>query len=895
MSISQKSTPITFFLATVFSVLFLAHASLAQTDSTKLVSSLPDSTYSPFISKPISQQAIATEIIPVRDLSALSNAPSGHILQGQATGVWSLQTSAQPAGLTSLWIRGYNSGNANNQPLIVLDGMPLYYNQPFIDVARIGPLSLLNPYDIASIEIIKDGSTARYGFRGFNGVILINTRKGEGGSFNINFDNKVGFQTPRKLLPLMNAQEYGRYLNEFFQEDSIIFTDEEIQALGEGTNWQKEIFGVAPVWQNHLSISGNTEKVQYYLSGSHLNQQGLVKKSDFHRYTFLGNLTYHVTKRLSITPQINYARVSSQLTPKEVIRHTLSFSPIVPVRDSLGSYTSNKPFNYGFEENPMELIDRVHNQYQSSQIFRKVTLSYRLLDSLFVKVSASKNATESIYNYTPEVDFQPRADERNYKTSTYLINPSIFYHHVWNQHEVETTLGYTFQKETQHLKTMNYPILEPWQGNRSESRSTRTYITPIWGSLSYQFDRRYLIFLGGRLETTPSFFIDKKVFSPTVAFAWKLHNESFVPDWMKHNEFTLRTSYGNIENIFASFDLTRNQMLTFSEKNQQWNIGLNMSLLNKRLSVSVDTYQKNLKNLASINLPSTSGYSGTFTESLKVLNQGFELALAGYQTFSNVLWNGKLILSMNKNKVTSIPEGFKRLSSFTSLPQTSFVTDENAPVSSFLGYIADGIFTNESEVEASIQSGAALGRLKFIDVSGGRGIPDGIFNSDDAIAIGHAQPEWQISLYQQAEYRRWTVEALLYASIGNETLNYQKYIQQSGAHSINQHKKILNRWSPERSESTIPTRTSASDISTYTVENASFLRLRHITISYHIPSVRKLNTKLYASAQNLFTLTSYEGYDPEVSNFGQSTDALGVDYDSYPRARTFLLGCQLSF
>ena len=893
MSSSQKITPVTLLL--VISVLFFVDVSQAQNDSTRQIFNQADSADLLLLPKRISQQALATETVSGKRLPALSNLPLGHILQGQAAGIWSMQTSAQPAGLTSLWIRGYNSSNADNQPLIVLDGMPLYNNQPFIEVSRVDPLSLLNPHDIASIEIIKDGSAARYGFRGFNGVILINTRKGKKGSFNVNFDNKIGFQTSRRLLPLMNAQEYGRYLNEIFQEDSVIFTDEEIQALGEGTNWQKEIFDIAPVLQNHLSISGNTRKIQYYLSGSYLNQQGIVKNSDFKRYTFLGNMTYHITKRLSITSQINHAQAHSLLTPKEVIRHTLSFSPTISVRDSLGNYTSNKPFNYGFEENPMELIDRVDNQLQSSQLFRKATISYRLLDSLFVKVSASKNTTESIYNYIPEEGFQPRTDERNHEISTYLINPSIFYHHVWNQHEVETTLGYSFQKETRHLKTMNSHILEPWKGSRSESRNTRAYTTPIWGNFSYQFDRRYLIFLGGRLETTPSLFIDKKVFSPTVAFAWKLHNESFVPDWIKQNEVTFRSSYGNIENIFASFDLTRNQVLTFSERNRQWNFGLDISLLDKHLSVSVDAYQKSLKNLASVGLPSTTGYNGAFTENLKVQNRGFEFTLAGYQNFGDVLWNARLNLSRNENQVVSIPDDFRWLSSSTSLPSTSFITDEGTPVWSFRGYVDNGLFTSEDEVESSDQVNATLGGLKFLDVSGGREEPDNLINYYDDIAIGHAQPVWQTSLYQHAEYRRWLLEALLYANIGNETLNYQKYIQQSGAHSINQYKKILNRWSPERPESTIPTRTSASNISTYAVENASFLRLRYITVSYRIPSEKRWNTKLYASAQNLFTFTSYEGYDPEVSNFGQRANALGVDFDSYPRARTFLLGCQLTF
>ena len=879
-------------LTRVSSLLFIVQVSHAQSGSFQQPVNQHDSTDLSLLLPSEFYQAAATEIISGNSLELLSTAPVGHIIQGQASGVWSFQTSAQPAGLTSLWIRGYNSSTANNQPLIVLDGVPLYANTPFSEDAQVGPLSLLNPYDIASVEILKDGSAARYGMRGFNGVIVINSKKGKEGKFNVTIDNKVGFQRYSKLLDLMNAQQYAGFVNEFYAElDSVVFSGAQIDALGEGTNWQKELYTIAPVWQNHASVSGGSTKNQYHLSGSHLTQRGIVQSSNFRRYTLSASSTHYLTQRLSVTPRVNYARASSKLAPDQVINHALSFSPTQPVKDSLGNYQVNGPVGYGFQENPIELIDRVKSINQSSQLFGKVNAAYQLWDSLVVAVDFGINSFENSYAYTPEKDFQSFSRERRHQGFTRLIEPSISYQRRWATHDLGTTLGLAFQKEEQRTNDVVWNLEEERLNSISESRRVWKYNTPLWADIFYRFDRRYQLSLSGRFENY-KYLVDSRAFSPFVAVAWHLHQERFVKRWAKQSEITFRASYGSVKKTYPAYFSTTNGWVTLFETNRQWNLAVDASALQKRIEFSLDVYQKNVSSPLSVAVSSPTGYDRIFFLSeIEVLNRGLEFKLATHHTIGNIIWQSRLSVSGVKSWVLSLPDDIKRHTFSARLPLVSFISDEGETPGSFLGYTDSGIFMSENEVEESGQAGTSVGDLKFADVSGGKGKPDGIFNADDATAIGNAQPSWMLGLNQYVGYRSWTIEALLYASIGNETLHYQKYIQQSGWPFSNQYERVLDRWSPERPESTIPATLRSNEISQYGVEGASFLRLRDITVSYQFQwSKQKLNTKLYLSAQNLFTITAYQGYDPEVSHFGQNSNTLGVDYDSYPRAKTYLLG-----
>ncbi len=859
------------------SFFLLINSSWAQVDSMQSVNS--DSTNLSLSLSPIFHELTATETIAGTDLQSLSVMPVGHALQGQATGIWSMQTSAQPGGVSSIWIRGYNSSMNNNQPLIILDGLPLYNNESFIEEAQIGPLSLLNPYDIASIEVIKDAGAARYGMRGFNGVLLINTKKGEGDKLSINFHTKLGFQQASKFLPLMNAEEYAYYVNEIFQErDSVVFSENQIRALGKGTNWQKEIFTTTPVWQNYLSVSGGTKNTQYYLSGSFLDQDGIVKNSGFKRQSVLGKLTHFITPKISVSPQINFSHSISMITPDDVIDNLLSFSPTVPVKDSVGNYGINGPVAYSFDANPMELVDRINKQYESSLTFGKISLAYEIIDSLYVRVNLSRNISKGEYNYLPEKDYERWSREYDYKHSTYLIEPTLSYHRSFTKHDVQALVGYAYQKEKSEINNTTYNLVEDRINSIYESRVTDVYTSPVWMNFSYSFDQRYALMLTGRYENYENWGSKNKVISPALAVAWHLHHEPFMQKWSDQTAYTLRASFGELKKIYPTYS-TRSGWIINTEKNRQWNVGIDISLLNKQVYFSLDAYEKKLDNLFTTNLTSA-GYAGTYINTMGVLNKGFEFSLNVNYGNENWAWKSKLGLSTNQNQVLKLPEDIRWRITTTGLPRISFVTIEREAVSSFYGYLTNGLFDNEDEVESSGQINARPGGLKYLDET----------------VLGHAQPIWQSSLRQYVGYRRWSLEAFLYASVGNEILNYQKYYQQSGYSGRNQYKLMLNRWSPERPDSTIPAYLNTSELSTYVVENASFLRLRDITISYHLPLLyQAISAKLYMSAQNLFTLTSYQGYDPEVSYFGQNVNALGVDFDSYPRAKTFLLGCHISF
>ena len=868
----------------------LASMGQAKTDSQQQSTAPRDSTDISKIELTTFHQSIATEVVPSSSLELLSTVPLGHIVQGQATGIWALQTSAQPAGLTSLWIRGYNSSNASNQPLIVLDGVSVYHNAPFAEGVKVGLLSLISPYDIASVEIIKDGSAAYYGMRGYNGTIIIKSKQGKAGKLKISLDNKIGFQKPSKLLALMDAQQYATFVNEYYEEqDSVVYTQKQIQALGKGTDWQKELYRVAPVWQSHLSASGGSRKNQYFVSGSYMDQLGIIVNSGVRRYTLLANLRHQLTSRLSITEQVSYAQITSQLVPYDAVSYGLSSSPILPVRDSLGNYSVRDP---QFEINPIELVDKVDIQNRSSQVFSKIAGVYRVWDSLSFTIDAGIFGLKN--NYLSNDNFQRRLEEKQRQEFTFFLEPALSYQRRWKKHEFYATLGYAFQEYKQHNVETRMDLEKGQINSFAESRLAEVYRTPFWTSLSYQYDERYQLLLKGRFENY-QFLTDNRAFSSAAAVAWHLHHERFAEQWANQTEITLRTSCGTIQKPYSVYILAGNnsKITNYLDKNRQWNAGVDIALFHRRLAFSLDTYQKETDNLLSVSLSESTGYNSRIAGKQEVLNQGLEISMSTCHRFGKVEWNSRLNVSSVRSRITRLPDNIENIVSFSRPLSIGFVSGEGSQVGAYYGFKDSGIFTNNNEVITSGQPNAQRGRLKFLDVSGDEGRLDGVINTDDITAIGHAQPTWTIGLNQYLKYNRWTMEALLYASVGNETLNFQKYFYQSGDPSFNQHTRMLNRWSPERPASSIPAKLTARYISSYVVENASFLRLRHITLSYRLPG--KLASTLYASAQNLYTFTVYQGYDPEVSHFGQKTDALGVDYDSYPRTKTFLLGWRMSF
>lgn len=874
-------------------------------------------------------------------------------MQGRAAGVLVTQNSARPGGDATIRVRGTGSVNAGNSPLYVIDGFPT------------DNINSINPGDIESIEILKDASsTAIYGSRGSNGVIMVTTKRGKSGQSSINFESYYGIQSIRRKIPLLNAKQYAEFINEaringggtpYFDGSA---DDKPLpSALGEGTDWQDQVFRSAPLQQYQLSILGGESKTRYALSGNIYDQQGIIKNSYFKRYTLRANLDRDISSRISIGMSMQGAFTKSNAARTEtdgggnsgVTNAGINFAPTFPVYNNEGKYYRDQgPLNGNLVDNPLGLANEITDQTYTTRILTNVFADIKIMRGLSFRTSWGADLFHSKNNYyaTRQIGLGAGLNGDGAVTAGQTINwlnenTLTYTEQFGGQHKLTALVGYTsqgYKHESVYAAASNFNDDFAEFNNLGAGATLRTPSTNArdWGLISYLarvnygYSDRFLLTLTARRDGSSRFGPNNKYgFFPSGAVAWRVINEKFMKNQQLFSDLKIRGSYGLtgnqeigdygylsfIANVRYPFGGANPVMLVGGvpggisnlnlswEKNAQFDGGIDVGVLNNRIQLTADYYIKTTSDLLfSVNVPQTTGYSSSLQNIGQVQNRGLELGLNTININGKHLqWRTEFNIAFNKNKVLRLdgrPEfttgaGSGHLGVFNTV-----LMKVGEPLGNFYGRKVIGIFQDEKEVEASAQPNAMPGDLRYADLNS-----DGEINDLDRTVIGNGNPEFFGGLNNTISYRGFELNIFFQGSYGNDILNIGRFDLYNLNGNNNQSADVLNRWTATNRSTNIPRANATGGqriLSSFHIEDGSYVRMKNLSLGYQFPadmmgSLPIKGVKVYLSLQNWLTVTSYKGYDPEVSRFGNTSFNQGMDYGAYPASKTVLFGLNVKF
>ncbi len=892
--------------------------------------------------------------VPVNEIRKVAVTSLDQALQGRAAGVQITQNSGAPGGTTTIRIRGGNSIQGDNEPLYVIDGIP-FKNDGAGSGSNFNVLSTLNPSDIESISVLKDASsTAIYGSRGANGVVIITTKRGKAGRSVVNFESYYGVQNVRRKYPVLNGSEYAQLVNDANTNEgrAAVYTPEQVAAFGAGTDWQDEIFRQAPIQNYQLSLSGGDERTQYALGGGYFQQGGIVTNSDFNRYSFRINLDRKLTSKLKIGNSLtvnrtvtNQSRTDGDLgSLGQVTIAALQFPPILPVYNPDGTYLIS-PSNFT-ADNPAALARENKNTLTAYRIFGNVFGDYQIAPALALRVVLGIDAVlQNRHSYLPRsvgsgLAQGGAASVSNSQGVTWLNENLLTYTRTFNAvHSLTALVGFTQQanrSESSTASARNFVNDNLGTGNLGSGSVPLVPSSNIgtWGlqsylaRVNYGFKDKYLLTASFRADGSSRFGANKRYgYFPSAALAWRISEEEFLKAVPVLSDLKLRATYGltgNQDGIgnYPAYSLLGTQNYVFGntvatgigpnqianpdlswETTSQADLGLDVGLLNDRITLTADAYLKRTRDLLlNVTIPSTSGYSSAIKNLGRVENKGFELSISSRNTDGIFKWNTDLNFALNRNKVLDIggaPQIFAGQVANIGQNLNSGIVRVGEPLGSFYGYVTDGLYQTADELAALADPQARKpGDRRYADLNGDKKIDD----LDRAI-IGRAQPKFIGGLSNTFSYKGLELTVFLQGVSGSQILNANRFELEYLNGTTNQSRDVLNRWTPTNTATDIPRATTtrpANRISSRQIEDGSYLRLKNVQLAYNFPA-RVLNAlkiqslRVYATAQNYATWTNYSGYDPEVNRFGQDSRSQGFDYASYPAAKTWMLGLNVGF
>ena len=923
-------------------------------------------------------------------------------LQGRAAGVSAVQTSGAPGSSSSIRVRGQATINANAEPLYVIDGVIIQGGgNSGADfglgdalgngkVSTISPLSTINPADIVSMEILKDASaTAIYGAQGANGVVLITTKHGKAGDAKFTYEGMMAVSRQTKRLDMMNLREYADYYNSLVaqgeQTENAYYADPSI--LGKGTNWQDEIFRTAIQHQHQVSASGGTEKVQYYVSGSYMNQEGTIIGSNFDRYSFRTNIDAQLKKWLKLGVSATYSRTKDDLkladSNQGLIYYSLTTIPDIPVYDVDGNYSSTVREGYT-NPNPIAMA-----------MMDEITLKRNKLNgNIYVELTPVKHFTwrtelgfdigsSDATRYKPMVDLGGWVRSQN--SMSYQKNSNTFwqlknyltYNNQWGKHNLSAMVGQEcWESKYDYLSGSNTDLPSDDVHNVALGTGTPS-ISSGFGSSSmasfftrwsYNYDDRYMATYTFRYDGSSNFGPENRWAGfHSFAASWRFSNEAFmsgVKSWLSNGKLRLgwgQTGNSNIGGYAWGASISRmpsalgagyrpanipNTAIRW-EKQQQFNLGLDLGFWNNKLNVIIDAYYKRSDDmLMSMQLPSYMGTQGNGSSALAapkgnygtIENKGIEITLDGHPIDNKDFgWDSNFQISFNRNKLLAL-DGTSNASliGYGQWSDVVCVSEIGQSLYNFYGYVVEGVYTSLEDIENSPKAAKYpsdgvfdknntvwVGDLKFKDINN-----DGVINEQDRTNIGSPLPLFTFGWNNTLRYKQFDLGIFINGSYGNKVLNYNAItLTHMNSAWTNQLKSVADRaqlvpkngvysdgWYYDinnvvvaNSDTKTPRATTNDPndndrISDRYVEDGSYIRIKNITLGYTLPKkalqkVKIDNLRFYVNIQNLWTITGYSGYDPEVGASTQDSTGLtyGLDNGRYPSPTMYSFGASITF
>jgi TonB-linked SusC/RagA family outer membrane protein len=871
------------------------------------------------------------------------------LLQGSISGVQVTQTSGQPGSGTSVRIRGGTSINAGSEPLYVIDGFPVYNSDASTDAGvvsgdKINPLSAFNPSDIESIEVLKDASaTAIYGSRGANGVILISTKRARRNESNISYNAFYGVQEVIRKLPLLNARQWGELKNDARADagKTPSFTEEQLNALGEGTDWQDAAFRSAPLQSHSLSIASGNDKSNLIVSGNYFKQDGVIINSGFERYSGKVNADYDVTDKLRIATFLSGSSTISQVAPNGTVQNLLEMPPTIPIRDENGDYTVVSPYETQVG-NPINTLVNSVNETRTSRFLLNGFAEYELLQGLKAKVLLGADVINNKQNrYLPSTVLEGApggiASVGSLFTTNWLNENTLNYNkELQSGHTFDVLVGFTQQqaRTESHISRASNFVNDSFTFNDlgsgtlllAPSSLYSEWALKSWlGRINYNYKDRYLATFTVRADGSSRFGKDNQWGTfPSAAVAWNIHNESFFDDVDAVSNLKLRFSLGQTGNQEIPAYQSLGRLGYFSanfggkltggfapnsysnpdlgwEKTTQYNLGTDISLLNSRINITADLYYKKTTDLLlNVPLPYSSGLESAFQNFGSIENKGVELAVQTNNLTGKFQWSTTIVYAANRNKVLSLAPGVDEFIPINpaNSNRPSEIVRIGEPVGNFYMYKADGVFQDGDNFQLSPSQNVRPGSQKYKDIDG-----DGkVTSSGDVTIVGNSQPLFIGGITNTFRFMNFDLIVFLQGSYGNKIFSNTKALLEIGSGFTGASATLLNRWTPENTDTEVhrAIEDPSPTLSDRFVEDGSYLRLKSVSLGYTFPEALLKNAyitnlRLYVSLQNAKTWTDYTGFDPEVSRNGQDNLSSGFDFGSYPGTKSFQAGLSLTF
>lgn len=908
----------------------------------------------------------AVSSVTGKEIADLPVVNVGQSLQGRVAGV-SVVNNGSPGAAPIIRIRGVASINAGSGPLYVVDGFPT------------GDLNSFDPNNIESVEVLKDASaSAIYGSRAAAGVILITTKRGSAGKLKVSYDTYYGTQSATQKLDLLNRDQYIQYGTSlltaagaalparFSRLDEPLYEGTTQTYRQTDTDWQSAILRPAGVQSHNLTLSGGNDVSRFFAGVSYLKQDGVLLGTTYNRKAAILNSEHKISKIFTFGQTLqgayDYTLGEVSATGRTLLMHAIRFTPYLPVEDPtrLGGYRGPDNVDSSDPENPVRLALQDLREQRRVKILGTGYLEARLTPWLRARGSVGID-----YVNLEDIQFSPIYNSGTYFArvqATYADRPSTFIGNLYSgqltadktvgQHTINAVAvaerqdGLNRSATGQGLKNSNdFQSGSDLLTQQYSSNYSQTSLISFVGRVNYSYADRYLLTLSFRRDGSSAYAPGRKWGNfPAASIGWNVHQESFLKSIPSISELRLRASYGRVgKNIGGAYPtqstLASNNfyvfnngsvaapnytLTTLSNPFLQWentdltNFGVDFGLFGNKLSFVAEYFVRDNKNLI-VNPPlgPSLGYDNSGPVNLgRLKNSGFELAVNYSERVKPFRWNVSANLSAIQNEVVSLGiDGATFASGSWSEGGNVTRTEAGKPIGYFYGYVTDGIFQNQGEVDAANgldgdartpyqSAGTAPGDIRFKDLNN-----DGKVDARDQTDIGSYLPNFTYGINYGANYKGFDLTLFVQGSQGNKIYSAIGHELVGMKRLFNATTDVLNAWTPTNTNTSMPRAISGDPnsntrISDRFVQDGSYVRLKTLTLGYAIPTTA-LNSafrgavsrvRLYVSAYNLLTFTKYTlGYDPEVGSRAATDLATGIDYGNYPQNRTVQVGLQLGF
>ncbi len=864
--------------------------------------------------------------VSAEDLSTRPIVSAVQGMQGKAAGLQISQASGTPGATPTIRVRGTTSLNGSNNPLFVVDGVPMT------------DISFLEANDIDNMQVLKDASSAAiYGSRAANGVIIINTKKGRKGVTKIELNAHYAFNNVRDNQNSLNAAQY----KELMDEIGLIKLPD---GLTDQTNWKDEVYRTGGVQDYQLQVTNGNDRLRYIVSGGYTGETGVIKTSSFRRYNMRAAIDNDIKPWLNLSTNVYYSDYATKGTGiisgtganrggvVPAIVATPTYAPIWDPENPEQYYTTFYGANI---DSPLESIARTkNNKSQTSRILATGKATVKFTKELNWTTSFTLDRTQTNnFNFLDPLsthdgrDTKGEGSDNRYTDQVLVWDNVANWKHQFGKHSLDVMAGASWTKsDWKHsyivgydyaddkIQTLNAANRISWTGTGTEE--SQWAIMSYFARLQYNWNDTYMFTANMRADGSSKLAPGHRWgYFPSFSAAWRISNEKFMKNISWINDLKIRGGWGETGNqsglgdyaYLAKYSINRvqwfgeghdqnavptrtqsslsNPELTW-ESTHQLDIGFDLTVLNNRLTIYADYYYKRTKNmLMSLTLPAGSAaarnlsYNGGEME-----NKGFEFTVSSKNFTGTFKWNTDFNISFNRNKLKSLKFVPIQWAATTSEVVAEYVVRNvpGRPLGSFYGYVAEGVDPE-------------TGDMIYKDVN-----EDGIISASDRTYIGDPNPDFVYGLTNSFSYKGFDLSILIQGTYGNDVYNVSRMETEGMYDGRNQSTRVLRRWQIPGQITDVPRVNWNIKNSSYFVEDGSYLRVKDISLSYNVPLqyISRIGlTKLqpYISATNLITLTKYKGRDPEVNQYGNSGAVQGLDWGTYPSSRSFVLGVKVEF